>query len=98
MNQASTSARKAPVPPRAAPAPARPKGDPAGPRVLVRLSFASPVFGAGEYSWTFLSDAAMAEELQLAMLDRRPIRLVFPTNTVVLDTAQVVLADFQPHS
>ncbi len=104
MNQPPSPARKALTPPRPAqaqppaPAPARAKGDLATQRVLVRLSFASPVFGAGEHSWTFLSDAAMADELQQAMLDRRPIRLVFPQNTVVLDTTQIVLADFQPQS
>ena len=94
MNQPTKPSPKAP------PAPARAvangaKGD-ASQRVLAKLSFAAPIFGMGEYSWAFICDGAMAQELQQAMLERKPYRLVYPGNTVVLDTAQIVLADFQP--
>ena len=100
MNQGPQTAKKGPAPAPARPlapgaAPARAKAD--GPKlVLTRLSFAAPVFGMGEYSWSFMCEAAMAEDIQQALLERRPVKLEFPKNTVVLDASQVVLADFQP--
>lgn len=102
MNQAGPQARKAPAP---APAPPRAAAQPAGrkdraelaaQRVLVRLTFVAPVFGKGEHTWSFLCDGVMAEELQQALIERRSTKLEFPTNTVVVDTTQVALADFQP--
>jgi hypothetical protein len=83
------------VPPRTASAAAGP-ATPATGLVLARLMFARPIFGGEDGAWTFVCDAAMAEGLQQAMLERRPYKLVFPTNTVVVDTAAIVLADFQP--
>lgn len=78
------------------PAPARAAGAAAlTGRQLVRISFASPVFGMGEYSWTFICEAQQAEDIQQAMMERKPVKLNFPGNVVVLDTANVVLADFQ---
>lgn len=94
MNQPTKPSPKAPAAPARAAAPAG--NGAAAQRVLARLSFGSPIFGMGEYSWSFICDGAMAQELQQAMLERKPYRLAFPGNTVVLDTAQIVLADFQP--
>lgn len=96
MNHPTKTSPKAPAAPARAAAPAGAKGDATAQRVLARLSFSAPIFGMGEYSWSFICDGAMAQELQQAMLDRKPYRLAFPGNTVVLDTAQIVLADFQP--
>lgn len=92
MSQPTPAIRKPGAP---APTPVR-AADPLAGRQLARLSFASPVFGMGEYSWSFICEAAQAEDIQAAMLDRKPVKLVFPGNVVVLDTATVVLADFQP--
>ena len=96
MSQPTPAIRK---PGTTGPAPARaaaPGGANATGRQLVRISFASPVFGMGEYSWTFICEGAQAEDIQAAMMERKPVKLVFPSNVVVLDTANVVLADFQP--
>ena len=104
MSQGTPPLRKpgAPTAP-AAPAPTTPAQAARGPakagatgNQLVRITFSAPVFGMGEYSWTFICDGPQADAIQAAMLDRKPVKLTFPGNTVVLDTATIVLADFQP--
>ncbi|MEB3298791.1 MAG: hypothetical protein VKO21_04825 [Candidatus Sericytochromatia bacterium] len=62
-------------------------------RIRVRVVFSQPIFG-GNHDWVFTCDGHQAEDLAQAVLQRKPLRLVFPTNTVILDGAQVTLVDF----
>ncbi|MBM3275119.1 MAG: hypothetical protein FJZ00_08190 [Candidatus Sericytochromatia bacterium] len=66
-------------------------------RFLVRLSFGQPIFG-DRHDWAFVCDGQQAEDLAQALMARKPVRLAFPENTVIVDATQIALADFQPQN
>jgi len=61
---------------------------------MVRLAFSRLLLG-GLQEWAFVCDGQQAEDLAEAVMQRRPVRLVFPDNTVIVDGAEVGVADFQ---
>ena len=69
--------------------------DLANERVMVRLAFSRLELG-GQRDWTFVCDGRQAEDIAEAVLQRRPVRLAFPDNIVIVDGAEIGVADFQP--
>lgn len=66
-------------------------------RWLVRISFTQPIFGQGEHQWVFVGHGGHAEDVANAAMTRKPVRLAFPTNVVIIDGALIASVDFQPH-
>lgn len=66
-------------------------------RYVIRAHFSAPVFGKETHDWAFVGTGAHAEALAQAVMQKKPVKLDFPGNTVVLDGAAIALVDFQPY-